>query len=137
VNGVLDEIKLLESDYVRRLYYRELFRTAPIDAATAARVVASAGDTIRSDFELRQTLEAAVPFVAADATAVRAYVDATSSISSDFEHRQALDALAKDTALNGVAIEHIARSAARIGSDFEKRRRFLNCSKPRRTRRNG
>jgi beta-lactamase regulating signal transducer with metallopeptidase domain len=121
VNGVLDEIKLLETDYVRRLYYRELFRAAPIDAATAARVVTSAGENIRSDFELRQTLEQAVPLVASDATAVRAYVDATGSIGSDFEHRQALAALAKAGALNGAASEHIARSAARIGSDFEKR----------------
>ena len=121
VNGVLDEIKLLETDYVRRLYYRELFRAAPIDGATAARIVASAGENIRSDFELRQTLEAAVTFVAADATAVRAYIDATGSIGSDFEHRQALTALAKASSLNGAAIEHLARSAARLGSDFEKR----------------
>jgi beta-lactamase regulating signal transducer with metallopeptidase domain len=121
VNGVLEEIKLLETDYVRRLYYRELFRAASFDAATAARIVASAGDTIRSDFELRQTLEAAVPFVAADAIAVRAYVDAAGSIGSDFEHRQVLNALARANSLNGVAVEHMARSAARIGSDFEKR----------------
>ena len=121
VNGVLEEITLLESDYVRRLYYRELLRTASLDAATVARVVARAGGDIRSDYELRQTLEAAVPLVAADPVAVRAYVEATASMSSGFEHRQALDALADADGLTGGAAGQIAHSAARIRSDFEKR----------------
>ena len=121
VNGVLEEITLLESDYVRRLYYRELLRTGSLDAATVARVVARAGGDIRSDYELRQTLEAAVPMVAADPVAVRAYIEATASMSSGFEHRQALDALADADGLTGGAAGQIAHSAARIRSDFEKR----------------
>ena len=121
VDGVLDEINLLESDYVRRRYYQELLKTARPDGPTAIRVVSSAGDTIRSDYELRLTLASAAPLVAKDAEAVRAYVDAAASMSSDFEHRQALEALAETDGLTAAAIEPMARAAARIGSDFEKR----------------
>jgi beta-lactamase regulating signal transducer with metallopeptidase domain len=121
VSGVLDEIKLLESDYARRRYYQELLKTAQIDGPTAGRVVSSAADTIRSGYELRQTLTAAAPHVARDAEAVQAFVEAAASISSDYEHRQALDVLAEAPGLIAAAGEPIARSAARIGSDFEKR----------------
>ena len=121
VDGVLDEIKLLESDYVRRRYYQEVLKTAPMDGPTAIRVVSSAGDTIRSDYELRLTLTGAAPLVAKDAEGVRAYADAAASMSSDYEHRLALEALVEAPGLAAPAIEPIARSAARIGSDFEKR----------------
>ena len=119
VDGVLDEIKLLESDYVRRRYYQELLKTGRLDGPAAARVVSSAGDTIRSDYELRQILASAAPLIGTDAEGVRAYVAATASISSDYEHRQTLEALAETA--GAAAIEPMARSAAGIGSDFEKR----------------
>jgi len=121
VNGVLDEIAALEADFVRRLYFAELMKAMPFDSANASRVLAKASSLVRSDFELRQTLAAAVPFVAADPAAARAYVDATASIGSDFEHRQALDALLAADGLAAPAIKAIAQSAATIGSDFEKR----------------
>jgi hypothetical protein len=121
VAGVLDEIRLLESDYARRLYFRELFDAAPMDPLSAGRIATMAGEIIRSDFELRQTLVSVVPLVASDAAAARAYVQAASSISSDFEHRQALDALIDSGMLADGAFEAVAQSAATIGSDFEKR----------------
>jgi Zn-dependent protease with chaperone function len=121
VDGVLDEIALLEGDFARRLYFVELMKAAPLDPTTASRVLAKAGSLIRSDFELRQTLAAATPLVAADATAASAYVDATASIGSDFEHRQALDALLEASGLATSTVDAIARSAATMTSDFEKR----------------
>jgi hypothetical protein len=93
-------------------------------------VVSSAADTIRSDFELRQTLTAAVPYVVGDPEAARASVDAATSMSSDCEHRQALDVLAESPGLTAAAVEPIARSAARIGSDFEKRQALRNSNRP-------
>ena len=129
VDGVLDEIRQLESDYVRRLYFQELLKAPSINTSLAARIVAVAGEVIRSDFELRQTLAAAVPMVAADAVAARAYVDATASISSDFEHRQALDALSEAGGLNPGVMEAIAQSAAMISSDFEKRQALTGLLK--------
>jgi beta-lactamase regulating signal transducer with metallopeptidase domain len=121
VTGVLEEITRLDSDYVRRLYYRELFRIGSLDADETARVVARAGQDIRSDYELRQTLEAALPLVTASPAAVRAYVDATTSMTSGYEHRQALDTLARADGLASGAAGPLAQSAARIRSDYEKR----------------
>jgi hypothetical protein len=123
VDGVLAEIKRVETDYVRRLYFQELLEAPPgtIDAQSAVRIVTLAGQVIRSDFELRQTLDAAAPLVAPDAAGVKAYVDAAASIASDFERRQALDALVQSRTLAAGAIERGAESAAAMRSDFEKR----------------
>ena len=121
VDGVLEEVALLESDFARRLYLVELMKAATLDPATASHVLTKAGTLIRSDFELRQMLASATPFVAADEAAARAYVDAIASIASDFEHRQALDALLATSGLGASTVDAIARSAATISSDFEKR----------------
>jgi beta-lactamase regulating signal transducer with metallopeptidase domain len=126
VEGVFEEIGRLESDFARRLYFQELFKAVRLDAAAAARAMTLAGQSIHSDFELRQTLASAAPFVASDAAAGGAYAAATTTIASDFERRQALDALVNVSGGAAGAMDAIVRSVAEIGSDFEKRQTLSN-----------
>lgn len=119
-SGVLDEIRELDSDWVRRRYFSELFKAAPLDHTTLARALALAADSIQSDFELTETLRAAAPAAALDAELAQAYVTATNRIDSDFEQRRALEALLRTDGVVAAASELALQSAVNIDSDFEK-----------------
>lgn len=119
VTGVLDEIKRLESDHARSVYFRELFKAAPFDAPTAQSALTLARHVLSSDFELSRTLRMLAPAAAADPALVRTYVDATNAISSDFEHRRALMALLVAPP-SAETSNLILQSIGRMGSDFEK-----------------
>ena len=120
VPAVLEEIKRLEGDYARSLYFRELFTALRLDSTNLTKALALAGSVIHSDFELSRTLRAAAPAAALDRGSVEAYVNTANDIHSDFERRRALVALLQ---VGGAAPETgdlVLESAARMGSDFEK-----------------
>jgi len=117
---VLDEIKLLEGDYVRRVYFGELFKAARLDAVAMARTLTLAGGLIRSDYELAETLRASAPVAARNATSVKAYVDAAGHMKSDYEHRRVLVTLLQtDGAVDAVSDLGL-ESARSIRSDYDK-----------------
>ena len=60
VNAVLDEIRLLDTDYVRGQYFRPLFETSRLDAADVNAAFRLASELISSSFELGRTLDAAL-----------------------------------------------------------------------------
>jgi hypothetical protein len=120
VDGVLDEIKLLEGDYVRRVYFGELFQVARLDAAAMTRTLVLAASLIRSDYELAETLRASAPVAARNDASAKAYVDAAGRLKSDYEHRRVLVTLLQTdgavATINDLALE----SAGSMRSDFEK-----------------
>jgi hypothetical protein len=120
VPAVLDEIKRLEGDYCRSLYFRELFGATRLDSTSLTRALALAGSVIESDFELSRTLRAAAPAAALDRGTVQAYVDSANDIHSDFERRRALVTLLQVEGAAAGTGDLVLHSAARMGSDFEK-----------------
>jgi beta-lactamase regulating signal transducer with metallopeptidase domain len=119
VDAVLDEIERIESDYVKRIYFRELTSQAEMNAEQLHRVLEHAGREISSDFELAQLLIEAAREGPLDAAGRVAYAEATRSIGSDFEQSRALVALAKSNDLDEAALAALLDAAAEIGSDFE------------------
>jgi hypothetical protein len=120
VDGVLDEIKLLEGDYVRRVYFSELFKIARLDAAAMTRTLVLASSLMHSDYELAETLRASAPVAAKNAASAKAYVDAAGHMKSDYEHRRVLVTLLQtDGAVNAVP-DLALESAGSIHSDYEK-----------------
>src|SRR5438132_1641258 len=95
VNGVLDEIDKLEGDYARRAYVTALFKAKTLDASEMSRALTAAASTMKSDYELTETLRAAAPVAATQEKLARLYVDATTRMRSDYEHRRALTSLLK------------------------------------------
>ena len=117
-SGVLNEISLLESDYVRSLYFRLFLDQANPRGTLLANALVQAGRQIDSDHELAKLLRRAAERAIGDSTAQNAYFDAASSIGSDFELRQVLGAATHET-LPATGVAHALRTATSIGSDFE------------------
>ena len=119
VNAVLAEIDLLQGDYARRVYYRELMKQAKVPAPELARMMTRASETIRSDYELSSLLVSALGQVSGDEAARVALIDATKTIASDYEMRRALTAALHDSVSPKVSSAVLA-AAGSIGGDHER-----------------
>ena len=119
-DGLIAEIDELQSDYVSAQYFAVLFARAQLTAAQQTRLVESASQRIKSDYELGRVLKALAARGPLDAAVQRAYVRASDSLDSDYEHRQALAALAADSDLDVAALDAMLVSAKRIDSDYER-----------------
>ena len=120
VDGVLDEIKLLEGDWVRRVYFGELFKVARLDSAAMTRALTLAASSIRSDYELAETLRASAPVAARSDASAKAYVDSAGGMKSDYEHRRVLVTLLQTDGAVGTINDLVLESAGSMRSDYEK-----------------
>ena len=120
VDGVLDEIELLGSDYVRRVYFGELFKVAKLDAAAMTRTLTLASTLIHSAYDLAETLIASSPVAARSDTSAKAYVDAAGRLKSDYEHRRVLVTLLQTEGAVGTINDLALESAGSIRSDYDK-----------------
>ncbi|HUQ81987.1 MAG TPA: M56 family metallopeptidase, partial [Gemmatimonadaceae bacterium] len=89
VDGVLQEITLLGSDYARRKYYTKLLSMRQLDRAQVRRVVEQAGAEMSSDYELAELLVAVSKLDAFSDDSHTAFVSAIKKIDSDYEARRA------------------------------------------------
>ena len=92
--GVLDEIRLLGSDYARRLYFIALLDTAQLDSTSSLPVLVQIGQLMTSDYERGQVLQHIASHIRLDRPAAQAYVRAMATMQSDYERRRVLTALA-------------------------------------------
>jgi hypothetical protein len=120
VSGVLDEIALLESDYVRRIYFVRLLENARLDHSSVLPVLHLAGQRIASDYDRGQVLQQAARQVALDRRAAQAYVEAMATMKSDYERRRTLTALFKSAAPAAQSDDTMAAIAS-IKSNYDKR----------------
>lgn len=116
--GVLAEISQIPSNYVKRIYFENLFKNR-LGADVVERALAQAGREIESDFELRQALTAAAESQSLSGPTALTYAEAARAIGSDFELRNALAALVDKGQLGPKSLTAILQTARQIGSDFE------------------
>lgn len=116
--GVLAEISLIPSEYVKRVYFDNLFKHR-LGADVVERALAQAGREVNSDFELRQVLTSAAESQTLSGPTVLAYAEAARAIDSDFELRTALVTLVDKGQLGPQSLTAVLRTARKIGSDFE------------------
>ncbi len=119
VNAVLGEIELLQGDYARRVYYRELLKQAKVSPAELSKIMARASETIGSDYELASLVVSALGQPQVDDATRVAIVEAAKTIGSDYEMRRALTAAIGQATTPKVASE-VLTQAATIGSDYER-----------------
>ena len=120
VNGVLDEITLVSSDYAQRIYFQALLKNASLNSADLQRVLRAAAKEISSDYEQAQLLIDVAPVLKGKEGAMPAFFEAAGTIKSDYEHKRVLIALLKDATPNREVLVATAQSAASISSDYEK-----------------
>ena len=90
VPGVLEEIALLESDYVRRLYYVALIDNVSLDSSNAQAVLAQVSQRMSSDYDRRQVLQRVVGRVRLDQRSATAFVQVLDKMRSDYDRRLTL-----------------------------------------------
>ena len=129
VNGVLQEISLLDSDYARRRYYTKLLSMQQLDRGQVRRVVEQAGSEMSSDYELAELLVALAKLDAFGDDSHTAFVGAVKKIGSDYEARRALNALLRRDQLAPATVEALLDVSTTIDSDYELAELLIDVSK--------
>jgi beta-lactamase regulating signal transducer with metallopeptidase domain len=132
VDGVLQEISRLASDYARRRYYTKLLSMRQLDRQQVRRVVEQAGAEMSSDYELAELLVALAKLDAFSDDSHAAFVSAVKSIDSDYEGRRALTALLRRDQLAPATVESLLDVATTIDSRgaFDRRLQALCDRRP-------
>ena len=120
VEGVLDEIANIKSDYAQRLYYTALFKSGPLTEAELEHVLRQAGKQMDSDYEKAELLIMSSRYGEPSAVLTDAYVDAVATIDSDYETRRVLDAVVLDHDLDPKVVTKVLEIAENIDSDYER-----------------
>jgi hypothetical protein len=128
VPAVLAEIELMQGDYARRVYYRELLKQAKVTPAELSKLIGRASETIRSDYELASLVATAAAQARGNEAALVAVVDATKTIDSDYEMRRALTAAMAEPVTPKVAASMLT-SAATVASDYERATLLIELAK--------
>lgn len=120
-NALLADMALLGSDHAKARYLAVLYANARLDDAQLARSLDLAKG-IESDFELRNSLDAALGSQALSPAHQAQVLALAADISSDFEVAELLIAVAGRMPATGVARDAWQAAIANISSDFEHRR---------------
>jgi hypothetical protein len=119
VPGLLREIELIPGDWAQGLYFKALLKNATIDPATAARLVAQAGRSLESDYELGQVLAAMSPALLENEQVRQGFVAAAATMESDYESRKVLQAVLQAGAPSAAVVTAMLELATDLDSDFE------------------
>jgi beta-lactamase regulating signal transducer with metallopeptidase domain len=119
VDGVLQEISYIPSDYVARKYFQVVLSQADLDETQLRRIVRQAGQELDSDYELAELLIEVAESHPIDRSAQVAYVEAVGYIDSDYEKRRSLNAVLDRPGLDQEAAQAMLQLALDIDSDYE------------------
>lgn len=120
VDGVLEEIALIESDGVQRIYFDELLWSSHLNDETLGRIVLQSAREISSDGEKANLFIAHASRLVGDTTFIPAFFEAVNTINSDGERARVLSTLLERNKLPRGTLLRLFNSAARISSDGEK-----------------
>ncbi len=118
--AVLAEISQLESDYVKRIYFNELFAQGQLDADTARHALTLAGTVLSSDYEKGQLLVKMSQNYLVNDEMRDIYIQGVNTIQSDYERGRALSALLKKGELSQHGLLFAIKAAGNIKSDYER-----------------
>ncbi len=120
VNGVLDEISKIKSDYVKRIYFTSLLESGPVSNSEMKDIVDHVADELGSDYEKAEVLIAASKTWSDRAFPTDAFVRAAGTIDSDYETRRVLEAVILDRDLDPATVEAVLTIVDGMDSDYEK-----------------
>jgi beta-lactamase regulating signal transducer with metallopeptidase domain len=117
VQGVLQELELLTSDYVFALYTRELLAQADLADAQAVDLLGRAQVRVESDHYMAEILEAVAANRLGSDAVLGAFVSASRTVESDHYRAQVLTRALQRTDLSAEQVAAVLESAAEIASD--------------------
>jgi beta-lactamase regulating signal transducer with metallopeptidase domain len=119
VDGVLQEISYIPSDYVARKYFEVLLTQADLSGQQLREIVQQAGRELESDYELAELLIGVAENHPVDEAVQIAYVEAAGYIDSDYETRRVLNAVLDRPGLDQDVARAMLQLALEIESDYE------------------
>ncbi len=120
VQGVLQEIDQIKSDYAKRHYFEALLKHGKLDEKALQSTLAQAARQINSDYEQAQLLIGVAPVLAGRNSATPAFFQGVNTIASDYERARVLKTLLKRVEPNKELLTQVATSTKSITSDYEK-----------------
>lgn len=118
--AVLADLASARSEHLRRGRMLAFLQTGPQSPATLSRLL-QLSQTLDSDFERRQCLQALLKLQTLDEALQRSLLQALDGMDSDFERRQVLESLAPHLGQEPATLQAWAQAIAPMASDFEKR----------------
>ena len=120
VDGVLAEIKLIESNYVKRIYFDAILDNATLSNAEYASILELVGLEIDSDYDKAEILVAMADRVSENSALIHDYVGVVATIDSDYESRRALAAVSLGEDVDPEVTDAVLAIAGNMDSDYEK-----------------
>ncbi len=119
INGILNEIKSIESDFISAKYYKVLITQEQLTESEYKLAIIALSNTVSSDFERSNVLSLVSSLYISNNSLTEAYLTTVSALSSDFEKAKVLKNLDIDHFTESQQINYL-HSASTINSDFEK-----------------
>lgn len=120
VAAVLEEIEMIDSDYVQRIYFNAILDNADLDQSEYGRILQLVGQEVDSDYEKAEILIDMADRVSENSTLVHDYVEVVATMDSDYETRRALSAVALDRNADPEVVDAVLAIATDMDSDYEK-----------------
>ena len=119
-SAVMTEIGRIDTAYVKGIYYRELFKQAPLTPEQYRQTMAQASREIRSSsYELGQMLIAVAEHLPDDEASRAAYFEAAGAIDSDYELRRVYSTMLERGPVSPSILAGILANVRSIDSDYE------------------
>lgn len=128
VDGVIDEIGRIESDFVKRVYVDALLDSGPLSEKESARLIETTVVDMDSDYEKAELLIALAKKRHTGLGVSRAYVAAIRTMDSDYETRRVLSACLLREDIHPEVVADLLRIASRMDSDYEQAELLIEIS---------
>lgn len=119
VNGLLDEVQYVESDYVMRKFIGAALARPSLTADDCSAIISEAALSMESDYEKAELLLTVAEHRSWTSSLASDYVEVVATMESDYEIRRALSAIKLDDQTDPAALDAILQIAARMESDYE------------------
>ena len=118
-SAVMAEISRIDSSYVKRIYFAELFKQANLTPEQYRQAMAQAGREVKSDYELASLLISLADRLPDDEASRAAYFAAAAGIQSDYELRRVYSTMLKRGPVSSEVLAGILEHSSSIESDYE------------------
>jgi hypothetical protein len=119
VAGLIKEVQLVPSEYVKRLFLTAALERPELSTADCSSILEEAAMSLESDYEKTELLLAVAKHRSWNASLIADYVDVAVTIESDYEVRRALTGIKLDRNTSPDVLDAILRVASRMKSDYE------------------
>ena len=120
VAAVTAEIARIDTSYVKRIYYGQLFRQATLSPEQYRQALTQASrEMASSSYEMAELLIGVAAQLPADEASRAAWFQAASVIRSDYDQRRVYSTMLKRGPVSAAILGGILSSARAIGSDYD------------------